>query len=39
MFSATVLGLLFVPVLYVLIRSWFDRRRGAEAAPLQEIAA
>ena len=39
MFSATVLGLLFVPVLYVLIRSWFDRRRGAEAAPLQEISA
>ena len=39
MFSATVLGLLFVPVLYVLIRSWFSRRRGAEAAPLQEISA
>jgi hydrophobe/amphiphile efflux-1 (HAE1) family protein len=39
MFSATVLGLLFVPVLYVLIRGWFDRRRSAPVAPLQEAAA
>jgi multidrug efflux pump subunit AcrB len=38
MFSATVLGLLFVPVLYVLIRSWFDRSRGAEVAPLQGVS-
>ena len=39
MFSATVLGLLFVPVLYVLIRGWFGQRRGAETAPLQGVTA
>ena len=38
MLSATVLGLLFVPVLYVLIRSLFDRRRGADSVALQGVS-
>ncbi|NDY90379.1 efflux RND transporter permease subunit [Ideonella livida] len=33
MASATVLGLLFVPVFFVLIRGWVARRRAAAAAP------
>ena len=39
MFSATVLGLLFVPVLYVLIRRWFDRGARAAPASLQGVTA
>ena len=39
MFSATVLGLLFIPVLYVLIRRWFERRRNAAPANFKEVAA
>ncbi|WP_157264029.1 efflux RND transporter permease subunit [Azohydromonas aeria] len=37
MLSATVLGLLFVPVFYVVVRRLFDRRRGE--APPQAHAA
>lgn len=39
MFSATVLGLLFVPVLYVSVRRWFERPRRALPDSLQEVAA
>ena len=39
MFSATVLGLLFIPVLYVLVRRWFDRRRSVDTAALQGASA
>ncbi|MCC9596138.1 efflux RND transporter permease subunit [Rubrivivax sp. JA1055] len=37
MATATVLGLFFVPVFYVLVRGFFDRRRGA--APTAEVRA
>jgi hydrophobe/amphiphile efflux-1 (HAE1) family protein len=39
MFSATVLGLLFIPVLYVVIRKVFDRWRGAAPAHLEGVPA
>ena len=38
MASATVLGLFFVPLFFVLIRGWFERRRQSAAAT-QVIAA
>ncbi|WP_119156721.1 efflux RND transporter permease subunit [Caldimonas tepidiphila] len=39
MFSATVLGLLFVPVLYVLVRRLSGHRTAAASARLQALAA
>ncbi|HIV72825.1 MAG TPA: efflux RND transporter permease subunit [Candidatus Aquabacterium excrementipullorum] len=39
MLTATVLGLVFVPLFYVLIRGFFDRRKAARAAHADTLPA